>query len=98
MAGPCGKCPEGLWARSPGCCTRFKATRWHIAWREHMKIQKLPGTVAILLAAASGEWQIFAQVPKTWDTKDVADWATPVAGLNVRPGHFSEKEYYRAPV
>ena len=22
----------------------------------------------------------------------------PVAGLNVRPGHFSEAEYYRAPI
>jgi hypothetical protein len=41
---------------------------------------------------------VFAQPPKTWDAKALADWATPVAGLNVRPGHFSEKEYYRAPV
>src|SRR5262245_66514151 len=40
----------------------------------------------------------FAQGPKTWDAKALADWATPVAGLNVRPGHFSEEEYYRAPV
>jgi mono/diheme cytochrome c family protein len=37
-------------------------------------------------------------IPKTWDEKALADWATPVAGLNVRPGHFSEKEYYRAPL
>jgi hypothetical protein len=40
----------------------------------------------------------FAAVPKTWDAKALADWATPVAGLNVRPGHFSEEEYYRAPI
>ena len=26
----------------------------------------------------------------------MVDWATPVAGLNVRPGHFSEREYYAA--
>jgi len=32
------------------------------------------------------------------DAKALADWATPVAGLNIRPGHFSEEEYYRAPV
>jgi hypothetical protein len=38
------------------------------------------------------------QVPKTWDDKELADWATPVVGLNVRPGHFSEREYYQAPV
>jgi mono/diheme cytochrome c family protein len=37
-------------------------------------------------------------IPKTWDEKALADWATPVAGLNVRPGHFSEAEYYKAPL
>jgi mono/diheme cytochrome c family protein len=26
------------------------------------------------------------------------DWATPVAGLNQRPGHFSQAEYERAPI
>src|SRR5258707_2474492 len=38
------------------------------------------------------------EVPKTWDDRALADWARPVAGLNVRPGHFSEREYYAAPV
>src|SRR5437773_11953636 len=33
-------------------------------------------------------------VPKTWDEAALADWATPVAGLNVRPTHISAKEYY----
>src|SRR5438445_651871 len=37
-------------------------------------------------------------IPKTWDDAALADWATPVAGLNVRPGHFSEREYYAAPM
>ncbi|HKQ48972.1 MAG TPA: hypothetical protein VJZ71_12950 [Phycisphaerae bacterium] len=37
-------------------------------------------------------------VPKIWDEKQLATWATPVAGLGVRPGHFSEEEYYAAPV
>jgi mono/diheme cytochrome c family protein len=36
--------------------------------------------------------------PKTWDEEALQSWATPVAGLNVRPGHFSEEEYLRAPV
>ena len=38
-----------------------------------------------------------AQTPavlKTWDNVALADWATPIAGLGVRPGHFSEREYY----
>ena len=39
-----------------------------------------------------------AQVPKTWDEKMLKDWSTPIAGLGVRPGHFSEREYYASPV
>jgi hypothetical protein len=39
-----------------------------------------------------------AQVPKTWDDAKLAEWAVPVAGLGVRPGHFSEREFYAAPV
>lgn len=44
----------------------------------------------------SGEPRI--EAPRFWNDRDLADWATPVAGLNVRPGHYSEKEYYSAPV
>jgi hypothetical protein len=37
-------------------------------------------------------------VPKTWDEKELAEWATPIAGLNVRPGYISAEEYYSLPV
>ena len=37
-------------------------------------------------------------VPRTWDEIALDEWATPVAGLNLRPSHFSPDEYYRAPV
>jgi len=37
-------------------------------------------------------------VPKIWDEKELATWATPLAGLGQRPGHYSEAEYYAAPV
>ena len=37
-------------------------------------------------------------IPKTWDEAALANWATPVAGLNVRPAHISAKEYYSLPV
>lgn len=37
-------------------------------------------------------------VPRTWDTRALSDWATPLANINLRPGHFSEDEYYRAPL
>ena len=36
--------------------------------------------------------------PRTWDSRALSDWATPLAVTNLRPGHFSEAEYYRAPV
>ncbi len=34
------------------------------------------------------------EIPKTWDEAALADWATPVAGLNVRPTHITSKKYY----
>jgi hypothetical protein len=36
-------------------------------------------------------------VPRIWDDAALADWATPVASLGVRPGHFTAAEYYAAP-
>ena len=37
-------------------------------------------------------------VPRLWNDKDLKDWATPLAGLKMRPGHYSEAEYYAAPI
>jgi mono/diheme cytochrome c family protein len=48
---------------------------------------------SLLVGSACAE-----DIPKTWDDRALVDWATPVAGLNVRPAHFSEREYYAAPV
>jgi hypothetical protein len=40
------------------------------------------------------------QVPpaRVWNDKDLAEWASPIVSLNVRPGHYSERDYYGAPV
>jgi hypothetical protein len=38
------------------------------------------------------------RAPRFWNDRELADWATPVAGLNVRPGHFSERQYYATPL
>jgi len=35
---------------------------------------------------------------RIWNDEDLATWATPVAGLGVRPSLVSEKDYYAAPV
>jgi hypothetical protein len=37
-------------------------------------------------------------IPKTWDEAALAEWATPLAGLNVRPTHITAKEYYSLPI
>jgi hypothetical protein len=38
-----------------------------------------------------------AHAPKIWRDAALADWTTPLATLNVRPGHYTEAEYYAAP-
>jgi hypothetical protein len=48
------------------------------------------------LAQPSTQSKIAA--PRIWNDRDLAEWATPVATLNVRPGHLSEKQYYAVPV
>jgi hypothetical protein len=46
---------------------------------------------AALLAQAPTE------VPRIWENAALAEWATPVARLNVRPAHYSSAEYYSVP-
>jgi hypothetical protein len=44
-------------------------------------------------AADNGKtWK--AEIPKVWDDAALAEWPTPVAGLNIRPTHIPSKEYY----
>jgi hypothetical protein len=56
---------------------------------------------ALLLAALAGtaqapsEWR--PEIPRVWDEAALADWATPLAGLNVRPTHLSPDAYYALP-
>jgi len=48
-----------------------------------------------LLAAARPHGQRWKpDIPNVWDEAALADWATPLAGLNRRPTHISAKEYY----
>lgn len=54
------------------------------------------GAAALAFTAAVGV-RTQTAVPRIWDDAALAEWATPVAALGVRPGHFSEAEYYGAP-
>jgi hypothetical protein len=59
--------------------------------------------VVVLVAAAftgvaaqrATEWR--PEIPRVWDEAALADWATPVAGLNVRPTHMTSAAYYALP-
>ena len=61
----------------------------------------MPRLFALALTAAGGWYAlVLAQTiaaPRIWDDAALADWATPVAGLNVRPAHYSSAEYYASP-
>src|SRR5689334_23294445 len=59
-----------------------------------MKIGLSPLLATIVPALLWSQSAYQPNIPKTWDEADLADWATPVAGLNVRPTHISAKEYY----
>jgi hypothetical protein len=39
-----------------------------------------------------------AKAPRAWEEKALTEWATPVAGLNVRPAHIRPKDYYKLPI
>jgi hypothetical protein len=38
------------------------------------------------------------QIPRTWDEAALADWATPISGINVRPTHIPANDYYAIPI
>ena len=60
--------------------------------------------LSIVLAVALRSSILWSQsafrptIPKPWDQVALADWATPVAGINVRPTHLSAKDYYSMPI
>jgi hypothetical protein len=56
-----------------------------------MALFLLTTLVAVLGARTDGHR------PRIWDDAALADWATPIAALGVRPGHFSADDYYAAP-
>ena len=61
---------------------------WHRQWM-------LPGLLFILTLSAIAKTE--TRVPKIWDDEALADWATPLATLKLRPGHYTAAEYYAVP-
>jgi hypothetical protein len=55
-------------------------------------VSMLLGSLLRAAPPAGQRWK--PDIPKVWDEAALADWATPLAGLNRRPTHISAKEYY----
>jgi hypothetical protein len=53
--------------------------------------------LSLALAYATVAQPAESTVPRIWDEKALEDWATPVAALGIRPGHFTAAEYYAIP-
>ena len=53
--------------------------------------------ILLVLGASSAIAQSKIAAPRIWNDRDLAEWATPIAALKLRPGHLSEKEYYAKP-
>jgi hypothetical protein len=53
--------------------------------------------LAMWVVASLSVAPVPASAPKIWDDRALADWATPIAALKVRPGHYTPAEYYAIP-
>jgi hypothetical protein len=54
-------------------------------------------TALVFLTAAAVPTHGQVKAPKIWDDEALRDWATSIAALGVRPGHFTSAEYYAVP-
>jgi hypothetical protein len=52
---------------------------------------------ASLLLSLHVATQTATRAPLIWDDRALADWATPLASLRIRPGHYTSSEYYAVP-
>jgi hypothetical protein len=58
-------------------------------------IQRTLSSGLVALVAGVAVAQTPARAPRIWSDTDLADWATPIAALNLRPAHYLADEYYR---
>lgn len=56
-----------------------------------------PALTSSLLLALSVIANTETRVPKIWDDEALADWATPLAKIQLRPAHYSSADYYAVP-
>ena len=58
---------------------------------------RLAVTITGLVWLAAFTARSESHVPRIWDDAALEDWPTPIAALNVRPGHYSSAAYYKVP-
>src|SRR5690349_8230461 len=65
-----------------------------------MKIVLFPIACVVILGSVARSQPVAyrPEIPKTWDEAALSEWATPLAGINVRATHISSKEYYSLPI
>src|SRR6266849_5478910 len=51
-------------------------------------------SIALQLSPLRAQSEFRPVVPKIWDEQAMADWPTPLAGLNARPTDISSAQYY----
>jgi hypothetical protein len=60
----------------------------------HMRQAVLTGSVLLGLGVIA---HTETRVPQIWNDVALADWATPLASVKLRPAHYSSADYYAAP-
>jgi mono/diheme cytochrome c family protein len=64
----------------------FAAAAWVVA------VAQPPGRLS---GQRQPDWT--PEIPRVWDEAALSEWATPLAGLNVRPTHMTPAAYYALP-
>ena len=54
----------------------------------------IPSCLAFAFLAVA---RMQTRAPVIWDDVALADWATPIAALQIRPGHYKTADYYAVP-
>jgi hypothetical protein len=66
----------------------------HIGNQMRRPLIFVPACAAVFALVMEAQSEFRPTIPKTWDETALAEWATPLAGLNLRPTHITPSEYY----
>ena len=67
-----------------------------IIWQRFLLVAMWLGCCVAIVNPVAQRWA--PRIPKTWDDAALAEWATPISAIYVRPTHISSSEYYTIPI